>query len=380
MNWLDRCRGWLGLPPYRRGPYLQHLRPDGLTVCWRTGDDSPPRLWLRGEDEALARAVEGVRAGKERRVSLGGLTPGARYRYRLSEDDPERCFRFPDADAERFTFCAVGDHGRSCAAQRRVIAALRTREPAFVLSLGDVCYPRLSDWRLDVNLFRPFADLMAETVLWPAIGNHDFQHVAARPLLAAVEVPGNGPPGLPRGRGGYAFDFGAAHFAVINSAERRELVTDVLPWLDADLESAAAPWKIVVSHHPPYSSGRYGNHRRLIERMVPLLQARGVQLVLSGHDHAYERLRPAPGPTYVVCGTGGGRLYKRRGKRAGALARINRTHGALEATVAPASLTLRFLDVAGRILDEMELRPSAADEDGEGGIRTRDRANNPMTV
>jgi acid phosphatase type 7 len=62
---------------------------------------------------------------------------------------------------------------------------------------------------------------------------------------------------------------------------------------------------VVVGHTPPYASGRYGGDRRIREDIVPILERRGVDLALFGHEHHYERTVPIRGVTYVITGGGG---------------------------------------------------------------------------
>src|SRR5690606_13129966 len=77
-----------------------------------------------------------------------------------------------------------------------------------------------------------------------------------------------------------------------------------IEWLDDELASSTAQWKIVAMHHPVYSSGLHGSTDRLNEFLEPVLINRKVDLVLAGHDHNYERTVPIEGVTYVVSGGG----------------------------------------------------------------------------
>jgi acid phosphatase len=78
-----------------------------------------------------------------------------------------------------------------------------------------------------------------------------------------------------------------------------------MTWLDADLAASKAPWKVIYMHRPPYSSGRHGSDGKLRNLLAPILKRHGVQLVLAGHDHNYERTLPQDGTVYIVTGGGG---------------------------------------------------------------------------
>ena len=89
-------------------------------------------------------------------------------------------------------------------------------------------------------------------------------------------------------------------------------------WLEGELAGSTAPWKFVVCHHPPFTSGPHGKEgrdgtpkeapiRELREYVIPLLEKHGVTMVFTGHDHLYERSEKG-GITYITTGGGGGPL------------------------------------------------------------------------
>ena len=83
-------------------------------------------------------------------------------------------------------------------------------------------------------------------------------------------------------------------------------VPEQIDWLEQDLKASSDDWKIAVFHHPPYSSGgRHGSDLQLRETLEPLFIKYNVSVVLNGHDHFYERIKPQHGITYFVTGSGG---------------------------------------------------------------------------
>jgi predicted phosphodiesterase len=83
-------------------------------------------------------------------------------------------------------------------------------------------------------------------------------------------------------------------------------VPEQIDWLEKELKSSSDDWKIVVFHHPPYSSGgRHGSDLRLRETLEPLFIKYNVSVVFTGHDHFYERIKPQHGIVYFVAGSGG---------------------------------------------------------------------------
>jgi 3',5'-cyclic AMP phosphodiesterase CpdA len=109
--------------------------------------------------------------------------------------------------------------------------------------------------------------------------------------------------GAPKGREHwYSFDWGPVHIVGLDSDEIGDAQLD---WLDADLAATRQPWRIVFMHRPPFSNGWHGSSAYLQWRYVPVFQKHGVQLVVTGHDHSYERTHPINGITYVVSGGAG---------------------------------------------------------------------------
>ena len=80
-------------------------------------------------------------------------------------------------------------------------------------------------------------------------------------------------------------------------------------WLERALASSNVLWKVAVLHHPAFTCGSYHSHPNVVRRWVPLFERYGVRIVLSGHDHNYQRFVPRRGVTYVVHGGGAGAFY-----------------------------------------------------------------------
>jgi len=77
-------------------------------------------------------------------------------------------------------------------------------------------------------------------------------------------------------------------------------------WLQDELAKDTSDWKVAFMHHPPYSSGgKHGSDNQLREVVEPIFVKYGVNVVLTGHDHFYERIKPQKGIQYFVSGAGG---------------------------------------------------------------------------
>ncbi len=170
------------------------------------------------------------------------------------------------------------------------------------------------------NYFGLYAPLMSRLPFFLTPGNHDYETDNAAPYLAGNAAPVSNVPAAVLGRY-YSFDWGDAHFVSLDSnLMPTDSASQMLAWLDSDLAATGKYWKIVFLHHPPYPTGTHLNDPicALVQQNVtPIVERHGVQLVLSGHEHGYERSWPlaggqrvdssasGPSTTYVITGGGG---------------------------------------------------------------------------
>lgn len=218
-------------------------------------------------------------------------------------------------------FAVIGDSGRGWQPQHEVadqMLVFRERFPfGSVLMAGDNIYEgpaTRDDYR--VKFEEPYAGLLASKVeFFAVLGNHDDPRQVDYPgfnmggeRYYTFRPPSNPLAGVAAGVQVFAIDS--------TSLDRTQLA-----WLAERLADSDARWKIVLMHHPLYTSGRYGVHARLMRwRLEHLFVAHGVDVVFSGHEHIYERSHPQGGVVYFISG-GAGSLRKEDGGGAGMMAR-----------------------------------------------------------
>jgi predicted phosphodiesterase len=198
----------------------------------------------------------------------------------------------PAAD-DGVRFAVIGDSGTGGSAQQRVaqqLAKARTRFPfEFVLMLGDNLYgsERPRDYRRKFE--EPYKPLLEAGVTFHAsLGNHD------DPGQAHYEPFNMG------GKRYYTFKKGNVRFFALDS---NYMDPEQLAWLEKELEASGSDWKICYFHHPIYSSGgRHGSDEDLREQLEPIFVKHGVDVVLAGHEHFYERVKPQKGIHYFTSG------------------------------------------------------------------------------
>jgi predicted phosphodiesterase len=193
-------------------------------------------------------------------------------------------------------FVAMGDNGTGDQPQYdigRQMAAARSRFPFdLVIMLGDNMYGGQSPDDFVKKFERPYAPLLAAGVKFQAcLGNHD------RPENVAYKYYNM------NGERYYTFARDNVRFFVLDSTQMDQ---KQVQWLDGALGDAREDWKICYFHHPLYSNaGRHGSSFDLRVLLEPIFVRRGVNVVFSGHDHVYERVKPQKGIYYFVSGSAG---------------------------------------------------------------------------
>lgn len=304
-----------------RAPYLQMVTDKSASVVWTTSSATPETVvaWkatAKAEPRQIAARVDDTASpaqGAQVQADLTDLEPSTIYCYEIRAGETAvhalSGFRTaPSAGADvKVRFVALGDLGTASADQFAVFEQMQNVPHDFVLMTGDIAYDTGTLGSFERNVFDVYEGYLDKVPVFPAVGNHDFTTDKAGPYRQVFVLPRNG---ARASEYTYSFDWGPVHVAVIDT----EQISDAqAQWLDADLTATKQPWKIVMGHKPPYSSGDHGNNVPVQQTFGPVMERHGVQLTLWGHDHNYERTNPINGVTYIVTG-GGGRGTRPVGK------------------------------------------------------------------
>ncbi len=208
-----------------------------------------------------------------------------------------------------------------------------------LLLLGDNVYPDGAPSDLGRVVFDPFEGVLdGGTRLLAVLGNHDIRNGNAG-LQADV---------LGMSNRWYSTEIGNAIVLSLDSNCPED--PDQLAWLESTLEATSATWKIAMLHHPPYSGGYHGSDLRVRDAFAPLFERYGVELVLSGHDHDYQRSEPVNGVVYVVSG---GAATLRPAHRAKFTETAWSTYHFVDIAVWDDRLELRAVDQTGAMFDSI---------------------------
>lgn len=241
----------------------------------------------------------------------------------------------------------TGDSGSHLDAITAAMDALGAEDPFnALLLLGDTVYPDGDPARLPETVFGPFGTTLGRgTSLHAILGNHDVLGGFGDAQLAALGQPGRW----------WNVRLGEIQLVGLDSNDIDN--PEQLTFLDDALRNSDARWRIVALHHPPYSAGYQGSSERAREVITPIVTRHGAQLVLSGHDHDYQRSTPIDGVVYVVSGAGSG--SRRTGEDWFTAVSWAEMHF-LDMAVVGDMLVVRAVDRNGMVFDEFEIAASGS--------------------
>jgi acid phosphatase type 7 len=296
---------------YVRGPYLQDLGTRQVALLFELDSAQTAKLDVIRDKDPIKTATSEKDATHE--IVVNGLEPATAYRYTLTLGDgttEQGSFTTAPEDARPFSFIIYGDNRSNPYAHAAIVATIRKTPSEFLVHTGDMVYDgsQLENWK---EFFSIEKDLLRERCVFPTIGNHEIAMPTsdgAQRYARMFRLPA--PPDA--AERWYTFRWGSARFFMLDAQD--DFSTTERSWLEKALESAkneaGVVQRFVVLHHGPYSSGLHGANESLrIARVPELLRSYKVDLVISGHDHIYER-GDAAGLRYIISGGGGAPVYR----------------------------------------------------------------------
>jgi acid phosphatase type 7 len=297
-----------------RGPYLQLGTPTSIVVRWRTDVASNSRVQYGPAPGSLTSSADNSTVSTEHEVTVTGLSPDTQYYYSVGStttvmagNDTNHFFvTFPPTGTAAPTrVWVLGDSGTADASQAAVrdayYNATGARHTDLWLMLGDNAYQSGTDGEYQNAVFNVYQAMLRKSVLLPTLGNHDTAGSTAfndnYPYFSIFTLPRNAEMGgIASGTEHYySFDFANIHFICLDSMTASRATNGAMAnWLRNDLASTLQTWIVAYWHHPSYSKGSHNSDTEieLVQmRQVfnPILEDGGVDIVLAGHSHSYER-------------------------------------------------------------------------------------------
>ena len=394
-----------------KGPWMQHVTPTSAVVLVEVDPPAPVTIEL-GLSSAVGSTDAGAGSVIESRdvralhsILVKGLEPATRYAFTVRVGATTRYGALTTAPREEtgepFRFLVYGDTRSDDAAHAAVVVAMVGRASSFLVNTGDFVERgnSRSEWQ---SFFDIEAPLMRERPLFSCVGNHELtegagldyvryfgpaelpkEAVAPAPAVTGVPLHDAGSPAkLTLDQLSGTFRWSNARFFMVNgmvpltSGPTRAWLDRVLT--DSDNEPGLV-WRIVVVHHGPWSSGPHGDNKLLQEANIPqLLSAHKVDLVISGHDHIYER-GWSDGIAYIVSGGGGSPVYRVK-KAEKTSRRYESVHHFVEAFVSPVAIQFVAMRPDGSTVESCALAKGVGWTcDGSDGGGAADSARPPAS-
>jgi len=295
-----------------RGPYLQSVSPTAVTVRWRTDVATGSRVDLGDNPGSYSSSVTDPSLTTEHEMRLTGLLSAHRYAYGVGQPGAlltpaDATYSFttapPAGSAAPVRAWIVGDSGHNNTGAQAVRDKFESysgsRPPDLWLMLGDNAYGAGTDTDYQDGCFDLYQTQARKYPLFPTRGNHDALYAGSNDdYYDFFTLPSLGEcGGVPSGSEAYySYDWGNVHFICLDSqGSDRTLGGPMIMWLRQDLAATNAAWVVCYWHHPPYSNGSHDSNDcpsemcDMRQNVVPVLDSTGVDLVLTGHSHGYER-------------------------------------------------------------------------------------------
>ena len=315
-----------------RGPYLQLATSKSIIIRWRTDALTRSVVNYGSSETDLSMMVEDPLLTFEHKVTLNGLQPGTKYYYTigggpgdtLQKGSDNYFVTLPVPGTEgSYRIGVFGDCGNNSVNQRAVrdqaVKYLADKKMDAWILLGDNAYSSGTDPEYQEKFFNIYKDdLLKKYPLFPAPGNHDYNdfyqykataqttHDIAYYQNFSLPVQGEA-GGVPSGRPAfYSFDIGNVHFLSLDSYGKEDNETRMydtagaqVQWIKKDLEAyknKSRGWVVAYWHHPPYTMGSHNSDKEddltmIRGRFIGILERYGVDLIICGHSHLYERSR-----------------------------------------------------------------------------------------
>lgn len=303
-----------------RGPYLNLGTSTSMIVKWSTTQSTDSKVYYGTSPTALSQVVSDPVMGLNHEIRINGLSPSTIYYYAvgcsgdtLSAPGPNYYFKTSPLQGTKgdYKFWAVGDAGMGDvnlrSARDGFLSYISNEHVDGWIWLGDNAYDNGYDSQYQSNVFsnNTYEEQLKKFVVWPAPGNHDYNnHIPFSPAPAYYDIftlpTAAQAGGLASGTEKYySYNYGNIHFVVLDSYDEGRNSTDPMAvWLQNDLAANTQQWTIAYWHHPPYTKGSHNSDNSTFldgelvdirQNILPIIENAGVDLVLNGHSHSYER-------------------------------------------------------------------------------------------
>jgi hypothetical protein len=307
-----------------RGPYLQMGNQTAVTLRWRTNIATNTIFEVGTVYGNYPHKINNAKPVKEHEIRITGLRPDTKYYYRFGsnkkilQSGQDNFFTTapPASTKRKIRIAAFGDCGRNdnsyqSGALNSYINYVGDNPAEVLLLLGDNAYNKGTDSEYQANYFNTYSpNILKHHVLFPSPGNHDYANAEARqkdhkiPYYSIFSTPSMAQcGGIASGtKAYYSWDWGNIHFLSLDSYGEEnggttrlyDTVGAQVKWIKKDIAANKKPWVVAYWHHPPYTMGSHNSDEEedlvsIRQNFISILERMGVDLIICGHSHNYER-------------------------------------------------------------------------------------------
>ncbi len=354
---------------YQKQPYLLLTDSgDQMKICWQLNSTMPCTVDYGTDTNYTSGSIDSNETDSSHihEVVLDGLSPDETYYYRVTVDGEGAMTgsfqSAPDGNAQSITFFAYGDNrtypsSHNFVAQR-ILSDINDNglKHTFILNSGDLVSDGDTEGSWESEFFATqygnIRELMANLPYMAAVGNHEGQGI-----LFSKYFPY---PMYQNGRYYYSFDYGPAHFTVIDQFTSYAQGSTQYNWIVNDLSTSDKPWKICIFHEPGWSAGGHSNSYMVQNTLQPLLVQYNVRVVLTGHNHYYARA-VVDGIHHITTGGGGAPLYSPNSSYPN-IVKVSQSHHYCKLEIDGDNLHISAIKDNGSLIEEFDVQALSTDD------------------
>lgn len=336
-------------------PYLQAMTDSSVIVMLET-DNQQSAFVEFGTDSKLGRTTKTsfykITPGRKKtyihRIKLTGLSANTEYFYRaIHQKDTSQVFSFRSAPlpGNNFRIGAMGDFRNNPEMHNILARELKKHKPNLLLYTGDLCgngsYSAFKE-----EFFVPEQlSLLAMAPMYNSLGNHENYSNFTDIFLQAPESDSGD-------EFYYSFEYGDLYVLVINTEGNYKKGGKQWKFIERDIKRTDKKWRIAVFHRPAYSAGGHGGDKAMQVISQELLVPNGINAVLNGHNHFYQR-NHVDGVYHIVLGGGGAPLYDPKSSDFTIKSAKEFHYAVLD--VEQSGIKVKVYDIYGKVFDEFSI-------------------------
>ena len=296
-------------------------------------------------------------------VTLEKLNQDTTYVYRIGDGENwSELEEFTTQKKEKsFEFAVLGDtqSPADLSLFHDILGDLEQKDLAFMIHVGDLIddSSKFKQWDDALTTISQYDNLRSTDII-AALGNHEYMGDAnARAAKSIFNSPENGPD-MDKG-GTYSVEYNNIHISVLGFTSDSKVLEQQLEWLKQDVKKSNKTWNILVTHKPPYYTNPFGGNAIMKEKLPPVVDELGIDIVFSGHDHSYGRTKKIKngvedpnGTVYVIAGTTGSKHYDAVADEKFDFVNMDNIAVGMQAKVERGQITFKTVTSDGKIIDE----------------------------